>query len=656
MKKRRSGWEAVTKACILAGLLCLTKASEVAGQTFAQLSDMGSNIGPRLTRNVARNRINRTLFGTIGTKVTFINFGTPYQFVTDPLWARVVIGKKDDWVHEYKNSSGPGGRLGAPYGIDISARKYAYIADWLGRRVLVATFSTSSGNLTSPQNLVYSGFGRPIDVAWDGQSTPLTNDYLYVLDDSLARITYWNFNGTTPSSPLWSYGAVGSGTGQFRRPSGLCVGKTGGPSGTFFNTGIFVVDRGNGRVVYMYRGTNGPVWLQTISQPGWDPVDCTVDHFGQLYVTDRAGDKIWKFNSALWLLDSYGSYGTGANNLNTFADPGAISTPCGLKTVNSQTVWYCEGRVITAERWGDSTGAVEHYLGVGASWTGPPEVEDPYAWATFYSTDVAYISADVFQLGVGITKTLMTNNLYSAGQISLWWDGTKNDGTNAADGNYIFRAFIRSSYGCPNNFMYTWCAPNIYSSEFYHRYCVQPPPGGGGGGQQLLASEPLGGVTANAITPPPPQCGGGNLVGPGTVEAYGIPERFGVRQLAAPPMVLPAGLSSLAASGVRPALLADGTTQNVDDGTAATVRQYGINALQVNLSEASDVDVEVFDLSGRRLHRSHTGGVSPGMYIYLWDGSGAQGTRVRPGVYMTVVRAQGRRVISKLILTGAALP
>ena len=157
-------------------------------QTFAQLADMGSNIGPRLTRNVARNKISRDLFGSIGTKVTFIEGGVAYQFATDPTWARIVIGKKDDWLERFKNSSGPGGKLRAPYGIDISARKNVYIADWLSRRVLVATFSTSSHNLVSPRNLAFSGFGRPIDVAWDGGSTPLSTDYLYVLDDSLARI------------------------------------------------------------------------------------------------------------------------------------------------------------------------------------------------------------------------------------------------------------------------------------------------------------------------------------------------------------------------------------------------------------------------------------------------------------------------------------
>jgi hypothetical protein len=39
--------------------------------------------------------------------------------------------------------------------------------------------------------------------------------------------------------------------------------------------------------------------------------------------------------------------------------------PARLKGVSTTTtVWYCEGRIITAERWSDNTGALEHWLGI----------------------------------------------------------------------------------------------------------------------------------------------------------------------------------------------------------------------------------------------------------------------------------------------------
>ncbi len=170
------------------------------GATFTQLADLGSNIGPRLTHTVSLARINRLLFGRIGTKVSFIQNGLVYEFATDPRWSRVLVGLKDDYINEFTNATGPGGRLLAPYGIDVSARRFVYIADREQRRVLVTVFNPSLKNLTNPVNIPMPGT-RPIDVAWDGTSAPLTNDYLYVLDDSLSRVSYWNLN-TTPTAPI----------------------------------------------------------------------------------------------------------------------------------------------------------------------------------------------------------------------------------------------------------------------------------------------------------------------------------------------------------------------------------------------------------------------------------------------------------------------
>jgi hypothetical protein len=163
------------------------------GQTFVQLSDMGSNIGPRLTRTVSRQRIGRDLFGCVGTKVTFIQGGLAYEFASDSVWNRVLVGLKDQYINRFVNTGGPGGRIVRPYGLDISARRNVYVADRERRRVLAATFDRTAKNLVSPRNLSLPGT-RPIDVAWDGQTSPLVNDFVYVLDDSLSRVSYWNFN------------------------------------------------------------------------------------------------------------------------------------------------------------------------------------------------------------------------------------------------------------------------------------------------------------------------------------------------------------------------------------------------------------------------------------------------------------------------------
>jgi flagellar hook assembly protein FlgD len=81
------------------------------------------------------------------------------------------------------------------------------------------------------------------------------------------------------------------------------------------------------------------------------------------------------------------------------------------------------------------------------------------------------------------------------------------------------------------------------------------------------------------------------------------------------------------------------------------VREHGVTAVQVNLSEASAVRVEVFDLSGRLLWQLDTGGQAPGMYVFRWSGTLQRGGQAPPGVYLAVIWAQGRRAVSRFVLT-----
>src|SRR6266496_6527282 len=116
-------WLAVSATC------ALLPGRRATAQTFVQLTDLGQNIGARLTNAVARQRLGVDLFGSIGTKVSFIDNAIVYQFASDPSWGRILSGRMDYWVHEYDNRAGPVGRFRTPRGIDISARKKFYAAD-----------------------------------------------------------------------------------------------------------------------------------------------------------------------------------------------------------------------------------------------------------------------------------------------------------------------------------------------------------------------------------------------------------------------------------------------------------------------------------------------------------------------------------------------
>jgi flagellar hook assembly protein FlgD len=602
-------------ATALAVLLASPLASASA-QTFVQLSDMGSQVGPRLTRTVAQARIGRSLFGRVGTKVSFIESGIAYQLASDPEWARVLVGRWGEWVHAYNNGSGVGGRFVRPEGLDVSARKKFYVADRGKTRLVVADFDPAQQALVNGRTAGSQGLPT-VDVAWDGRTTPLTQDYLYSLQDTVSYVSYWDFNGADPATPLWSYGTTGNGTGQFLYPSGICAGKTPAANGgTQFTADFYVVDRGNRRVVRLSRGASGPSWVSTVSLSGWDPRDCAVDHFGNVYVADQVGHQLHKFTFSLMLLSSYGSYGKGATNLNTFAFPHAISVPCGLKVVNSQTVWYCEGRVITAEEWSDSSGAVEHYLGVDGWITAGPYVGPDGADIFYNATDHALHTVDVAGTDMISVRYIANGVLMSPGEMGWDWDGRREDGSIAPPGNYVFRVGITSVYG-PG---YPWATKSLISQPFYFSYTAPPPckrPPCFAPPAEPVGSEPTAlFFHQRVITAPQPLA------------------RIGGPAAAAPAVGIETGSGTL----------------------TALVRQYGVRGLSFGITReasASPVVIRVYSLSGRQVRTLVNERLEPGLYEIGWDGLDDRGRPAGPGVYFAALTAGGQRFVQRLILRQA---
>ena len=604
-------WQAVT-LFLVAGAL---SAPPTNAQTFVQLTDLGQNVGPRLTRTITKSRVNRILFGRIGTKVSFINNGVVYQFATDPDWGRVLIGNWDQWVHGYDNSSGPGGQFGQVEGIDVSARRNVYIADRDHARVVVAAFDLNVGNLVSPRQLTSSVLPRPVDIAWDGGATPLSTDYLYVVDDSSSAVTYWDFNGATPSTALWSYGTKGEVVGQFWYPSGICAGKTVGlNAGTQFTTYFYVVDRGNKRIVWLNRGASGPSWLGTTSVSGWDPIDCAVDHFGNVYVVDWGAHRIHKFTYSLALLASYGTYGKGPTNYNTFAWPHAISVPCGLKVVNSQTVWYCEGRVVTAEQWSDSSGAMEHYLGLDVAITQQPSGSSPSFG--YLTTDHARHVVKVYDMSSSEISSLDPGYLSPSGTLTYFWQGYKNDGTPAPSGTYYFASYITSAYGCSGQ---SWCFKGLGSQTFYYTQT------------DTAGCDPRGRCA-------PPVGGGSDGAEPTTLFLH---QRIltNARPLAKIGGAAPSSAAE-AASTPAPTL-------------TELVRRFGLRGLAFSVTRAAStapVTVRVYSLSGRLIRILVNEQLAPGVYEIGWDGADDHGRPAAPGVYVAIMSAGSFRATQRLIL------
>ncbi len=64
--------------------------------------------------------------------------------------------------------------------------------------------------------------------------------------------------------------------------------------------------------------------------------------------------------------------------------------------------------------------------------------------------------------------------------------------------------------------------------------------------------------------------------------------------------------------------------------------------LRFNLERGGLVEVDIFDLAGRRIRRLHSGELAAGTHELNWDGRSSDGTGCPSAVYLATVKALGR--------------
>jgi hypothetical protein len=70
----------------------------------------------------------------------------------------------------------------------------------------------------------------------------------------------------------------------------------------------------------------------------------------------------------------------------------------------------------------------------------------------------------------------------------------------------------------------------------------------------------------------------------------------------------------------------------------------------LTLPRASDVDLAVHDLAGRRVATVHRGAMTPGVHPLTWDGRTDGGEPARDGIYFLRLRAGGTEIARKAVL------
>jgi hypothetical protein len=101
-----------------------------------------------------------------------------------------------------------------------------------------------------------------------------------------------------------------------------------------------------------------------------------------------------------------------------------------------------------------------------------------------------------------------------------------------------------------------------------------------------------------------------------------------------------------------------GAVADVTPATPAALRlaaapnpSAGAMSFALELPVAGAAELDVFDLSGRRVTGIRRDGLAAGRHSLAWDGRGADGRPVAPGVYMARVRSGERTVTARFVRT-----
>jgi len=390
----------------------------------------------------------------------------------------MLFGQKDVYIHavsQVDQTSSFLGPQGIDYGMLLIQGLPVFIADRANERIVVAVFDRNASAL-NPIDYGASGdadLSGVTDVAFDGRGPGWSGIQWYVYALSVTgRVSYWFlWEGNHAGDKLWSYGGAGSGTGQFNAPKGICVGHVLGPDGgSVYTYDFYVADGGNHRLVWLQRTDSGPTWKGSVTLPnGGTPLSCAVDHYGNVIVADSLNSKLVKYTWNLTYLDSYGTYGTGATNNNTFAHPHAVDVPFGPKADPTfGWIWFGDGRVITAEDWGAQSGAREHFLGIDGSITAQPSTNNPQF--SYFITDHGSQQVQVLTYAGTPVRTILNDALDPPGARTITWDRYTDQGTLAPEGDYKFQVLATSGYGCSGQ---SWCTKTLTTLSFL----LQSDPG-----------------------------------------------------------------------------------------------------------------------------------------------------------------------------------
>ncbi len=425
-----------------------------------------------LTRSVTKEQLERQLFSkpyaaTLFSSVTQLEkapfLSAQYVLmVTDPAWNRIIYGDYDGWIKEYGQTVAGPEELNRPHGIDRDVSGTVYVADTGNDRVVVLRLK-GNGAGTQLQYQFDFGSGQlnlPYDVAWDDSGTPFTDsdDLLWVADTGNDRIVAYAIKNEA-AAVRYIYGNTGKSVGMFARPQAIAVGRFNGIS----NGQLYVADSGNRRVVRLLVTPGRVKWQGAYDgQEESQFTSLDVDHWGNVYASDRSYREVCKLNSALAPITRV------RGTENSLVSPVNFSVTFGRVHVEAENRDYWTGydQALSLGQWSETSGAERFQLGLELDDFAvnlSQELDRVSLAATV--TDQAKLTLKIIDAESNVTVRQIPVGWVIPGAKSLDWDRRDDSGWPIAPDYYRLQLTAESSYGNTTVIRET---PELYLPLYYH--------------------------------------------------------------------------------------------------------------------------------------------------------------------------------------------
>ena len=405
----------------------------------------------KLTRSVTEEKLDRALFqkpyaGVLFSSVTQLDevpfFQSSYvQLITDPAWNRVVYGNYNGWLKSFHGNGASA--LKSPRGIDRDADGNIYIADAGNNRIVVLKLE---GAGEAPQLTFQYAFGSellalPYDVAWDDAGTPLhgADDILWALDTDNHRVIGFA-TGAGKAEVRYIFGAQGNGDDMFLSPKSIAVSRFNGAADGF----LYIADTGNRRIVKLSTLDEQVRWVDSYSHKQESLfTSVSVDHWGNVYATDRSYREALKLSPTLQLL------AIASGDQNQLIDPVNFQVVFGRVNIQSENKSYWAGydQAFTIEKWSENSGMARFQLDLDIknfSLALNRKLNDMVVSAML--TDNADVDLQVIRESDGSVVRQLPVGWSIAGDKEILWNRRADNGEQIEPGNYRIQISAKSAY------------------------------------------------------------------------------------------------------------------------------------------------------------------------------------------------------------------